>query len=56
MCYKKNLKLKKKNCLEATKLERNIKEHNRNWSEISEYSYRKLIIESSGSGKNELII
>ena len=35
----------------------NIKEHNPNWPQISDYPYRILIIEGSGSGKrNSLFI
>ena len=32
-----------------------IEEHNPNWSEISNYPYRILIVWGSGSGKNKCI-
>ena len=32
------------------------KEHNPRWPKIPDYSYRTLIIGSSGSGKNKFII
>ena len=34
----------------------NIKEHNLNWPQISDRSYRILIIGSSGSGKQILYL
>ena len=33
----------------------NIKEHNRNWPQISDHLYRILIIGGSGSGKKIII-
>ena len=33
----------------------NVKEHNSNWPQISDYPYRILIIEGSGSGKTNLL-
>ena len=32
-------------------IKENIKKHNLNWPEISDYPYRILIIRGSGSGK-----
>ena len=34
-------------------IKENIKVHNSNWSQISDYTYRILIIGGSGSGKTE---
>ena len=34
----------------------NIKEHNRNWTQIPHHPYKILISRGSGSGKNKLII
>ena len=36
--------------------ERNTKEHNPNWSQISEHPYRILIIRESGSGRTKTLL
>ena len=37
-------------------IKENKKEYNPSWPQIPDYSYRTLIIGSSGSGKNKFII
>ena len=37
-------------------IEENTKEHNSNWPEIPDHSYRLLIVGASGSGKTNALL